>query len=115
MQALCRNYESSHRVATWAGSPITREAMRGVEGVPLLRGEGGPLGVDRGVITAHLPTSVLYSGHICDLDHAPHSACLRAVIWITANVLKSTYPPVHDRPFVTPSPYLPIQVVDPIW
>ena len=44
----------------------------------------------RGAITAHLPTSVLYSGHICDLDHAPHSACLRAVIWITANVLKST-------------------------
>ena len=38
----------------------------------------------------HLPTSVLYSGHICDLDHVPHSACLRTVIWITANVLKST-------------------------
>jgi 2-polyprenyl-6-methoxyphenol hydroxylase-like FAD-dependent oxidoreductase len=49
--------------------------------------------VEAGVIDcgiAHLPTSVLYSGHICDLDHTPHSACLRAVIWITANVLKST-------------------------
>src|ERR1700730_1088084 len=44
MQALCRNYESSHRVATWAGSPITREAMRGVEGVPSFEGGGGSPG-----------------------------------------------------------------------
>jgi hypothetical protein len=36
------------------------------------------------------PTSVLYSGHICDLDHSAHLAYLRAVIGITANVLKST-------------------------
>ena len=44
MQALCRNYELSHRVATWAGSPITREAMRGVEGGPAFEGGGGSPG-----------------------------------------------------------------------
>ena len=39
----------------------------------------------------------------CDLDHSPHSARVRGVIWITTDICKPRYTPFHDK---RRSPYL---------